>query len=97
MKTKQTLEETSDITAVTEDAREWVRNLFPAQEDMSIAEAIYEQTVLDGYMDKIRQTLLYYDNFPEDEEIVMFVKRWNTLRRRYGALEYFIEQHKGIE
>lgn len=58
---------------------------------MNTTEMIYECTVLEQRMDKIRQTLLFYDNLPEDEEIVRLVKRWNELYHRHSKLEYLLK------
>ena len=55
---------------------------------------MYEQTMVEICMDNIRQQLLFYDNLPEDDEIVRLVKKWNVLYHRSSELEYILTENR---
>lgn len=52
----------------------------------TIAEGVYEQSVVEARIAKIRQKLLWYDVPPPDAGIVELVKEWRELSRLHSLL-----------
>jgi hypothetical protein len=47
----------------------------------------YEKTVLQLRKDKIYQKLFFYDNLPEDKEIIAYIHEWRFINKRLQEIE----------